>query len=261
MLISDCRLPIAPQLPRKSSIVNRKWPCFGFLRVLCDNSRFPRLIKFPCLGTLSHLLARWTGFLWALLKPLGAWGVFFIAAIDAALFGMPMDPVVAGYVYRHPPRFWLYALMASAGSALGSLLIYAVGYEMGDLVLEKRLGKAKFERIRQKFERHQFLALMLPAMMPPPFPFKAFALSAAVFEMHFSHFMLAIFAGRMVRFLMLSLLVLVFGPHAISLVGNLLHGHLTWLLVALGLAVIVGVTLWWLVRRNKLATDEGGSAD
>lgn len=208
------------------------------------------------MGTLSHLLARWTGFLWALLKPLGAWGVFFIAAIDAALFGMPMDPVVAGYVYRHPPRFWLYALLASAGSALGSLLIYAIGYEMGDLVLEKRLGKTKFERIRQKFEDHEFLALMLPAMMPPPFPFKAFALSAAVFEMHFSHFLLAIFAGRMVRFLLLSLLVMTFGPKAVTLAGEMLSQHATWPLLALGLAIIVGVIFWWMVKKRRgLAAD------
>jgi membrane protein YqaA with SNARE-associated domain len=218
--------------------------------------RFARLIEFPCLGTLSHLLARWSAFLWALLKPLGAWGVFFIAAIDAALFGMPMDPVVAGYVYLQPQRFWLYVVMASAGSALGSLIIYAVGYEMGELVLEKRIGKAKFDRIRRKFADHEFLALMLPALMPPPFPFKAFALSAAVFEMHFSHFLLAIFAGRMVRFLILSLLVIRFGPRAVGIAGDLIRTHFTWLMLALVLAVAVALGFWWLLKkRSGLAAD------
>ena len=200
---------------------------------------------------MSHLLARWSAFLWALLRPLGAWGVFFIAAIDAALFGMPMDPVVAGYVYLQPHRFWLYALMASAGSALGSLLIYAVGYEMGELVLEKRIGKARFDRIRRKFEEHEFLALMLPAMMPPPFPFKAFALSAAVFEMHFSHFLLAIFFGRMARFLILSLLVIKFGPRAVTLAADLVRAHLHWLLPALALVAIVILGFWWLFKKRR----------
>ena len=204
---------------------------------------------------MSDLLARWSAFLWALLKPLGAWGVFFIAAIDAALFGMPMDPVVASFVYVQPHRFLLYAFMASAGSALGSLLIYVVGYEMGELVLEKRIGKVRFDRIRKKFDDHEFLALMLPAMMPPPFPFKAFALSAAVFEMHFSHFVLAIFAGRMVRFLALSLLVIKLGPRAVTLASDLVRAHLHWLMLILALVAIVA-GLWWLrKKRRRLAAE------
>jgi len=186
-----------------------------------------------------------------LFKPLGAWGVFAIAGIDAALFGLPLDPLVGGYVYKHPERFWVYVLMAAAGSALGSLVIYAIGYEMGELVLEKRMGPLKFARMRDRFEQHKYLALILPAMMPPPFPFKLFALSAAVFEMHFSHFLLAIFAGRVARFLILSVLVIKFGPRAVTLAAALVRTHLTGLLVALLLAVIFAVAFWWRSRNNK----------
>ncbi|MBZ5569882.1 MAG: VTT domain-containing protein [Acidobacteriia bacterium] len=198
-------------------------------------------------------MGRWSVFLWTLLKPLGSWGVFAIAAIDAAAVGLPLDPVVGGYVYRHPNRLWLYVLMASAGSALGSLIIYAVGYEMGELVLEKRMGAAKFARMRERFERHEFLALMLPAMMPPPFPFKLFALSAAAFEMHFSHFLIAIFAGRVARFLILSVLVLKFGPRAVTLAADLLGTHLDRLLIGLALAAIIAAVFWW-VMTNRRAT-------
>jgi membrane protein YqaA with SNARE-associated domain len=201
------------------------------------------------LHTLGNLLARWSAFLWALLKPLGVWGVFAIAGIDAALFGLPLDPLVAGYVYKQPGLFWLYTLMAAAGSSLGSMVIYAVGYEMGDLVLEKRMGPLKFARMRERFEQHEFLALMLPAMMPPPFPFKLFALSAAVFEMHLSHFLAAIFAGRVARFLILSVLVIRFGPRAMTMASDLVRAHLAWLLVALLLAAIVAVYFWWRTRK------------
>ena len=201
--------------------------------------------------TLGNLLARWSALLGALFKPLGAWGVFAIAGIDAALFGLPLDPLVAGYVYMHPGQFWLYTLMAATGSALGSLIIYAIGYEAGELVLEKRMGPLKFARMRERFEQHEFLALMLPAMMPPPFPFKLFAFSAAVFEMHFSHFLLAIFAGRVARFLILSVLVIKFGPRAVTLAADLVRTHLTGLLVALLLAVIFALAFWWRSRNNK----------
>jgi membrane protein YqaA with SNARE-associated domain len=208
------------------------------------------------LHTLRNLFARWTAFLWALLKPLGAWGVFAIAGVDSAFIGMPLDPVVAGYVYLQPHRFWLYTLMAAAGSALGSLVVYGIGYGMGELVLEKRMGRAKFDRMRERFERHEFLTLMLPAIMPPPFPFKLFALSAAVFEMHFTHFMLAIFAGRVVRFLILSALVIKFGPGAVTLAGTLVRQHLVLVLAAVGLAVIIGVGFWLRAKQRKTAATD-----
>ena len=206
------------------------------------------------MGTIKHLLAKWTAYLWALLSPLGAWGVFAIAAIDSAAIGMPLDPVVALYVYREPHKFWLYAIMASAGSAIGSLVIYAIGYEMGEHVLEKRMGKAKFERIRAKFDKHEFLALAVPSLMPPPFPFKLFALSAAVFEMHFTRFMLAIFAGRIVRFLILSALVVFFGPQVVGMMGELFQKHAGW--VGAVLAVVAAGVLYFVLRSRRRAAEE-----
>jgi membrane protein YqaA with SNARE-associated domain len=209
------------------------------------------------LGTIKKLLAKWTLFLWTLLKPLGAWGVFAIAAIDSAALGMPLDPVVAGYVYLQPHRFWLYAIMASAGSAIGSLIIYAIGYEMGELVLEKRMGKTKFERVKARFEKHEFMALAVPSLMPPPFPFKLFALSAAVFEMHWTRFLLAIFTGRVVRFLILSALVVFFGPQVVGMIGTLFQRHAG--IVAAVLAVIAALVLFVVLhkkRRSKSATDK-----
>jgi membrane protein YqaA with SNARE-associated domain len=199
------------------------------------------------LNTLKHILSRYTAFLWALLKPLGAWGVFAIAALDAAALGLPMDLVVAGYVYKDPPRFLLYAVMASAGSALGSSVLYLIGYLGGEKVLRKRISPERFTRIHSSFERHQFWALMFPAMLPPPTPFKLFVLAAAVFEMKFWHFLLAIFAGRFVRFLALSLLTLKFGPDFVRISGTIFREHFHWVLVA----IAVGLAIWLVVRRSR----------
>ena len=194
---------------------------------------------------LKHILSRYTVFVWALLKPLGVWGAFGIAAMDAAFLGLPLDPVVAGYVYNDRSRFLLYAVMASAGSALGSLIIYGIGYEGGELLLRKRISHQRFEKIRQSFEKREFWALMVPSMLPPPAPFKLFVLSAGVFEMHFTHFLLAIFCGRMVRFLVLSVLTLFFGPHVISFAGVLLHKHPA---ITAGSAAIVIVLIYVIYR-------------
>jgi membrane protein YqaA with SNARE-associated domain len=199
------------------------------------------------LKTIKHILSRYTAFLWALLKPLGAWGVLVVAALDGAFIGLPVDAVVAGYVYQDPARFLLYALMASAGSTLGSIVIYVIGYKGGEELLRKRIPPERFERIHAAFDQHPFWSLMLPAMLPPPVPFKVFVLAAAVSEMGFVRFLVAIFSGRMVRFLSLGLLTIKFGPDVVHLFGSLFREHYYLILEA----ILVGLVVWLVMRRRK----------
>jgi membrane protein YqaA with SNARE-associated domain len=182
------------------------------------------------------------------MKVLGIWGPFVIAFADSALLGMPVDFIVATYVYQDRRRFLLYVAMASLGSALGSIPLYIIGYLGGEKVLRKRISEERFLKIHRSFEQHEFWALMFPGMLPPPMPFKIFVLGAAVFEMRFRDFLVAIVAGRFVRFLVLSGLVLWFGPQIVGLMGGMFKQH--WLLV-LGLLVAGGCVwwVWWLRGR------------
>jgi membrane protein YqaA with SNARE-associated domain len=207
------------------------------------------------LETIKHIVSRYTVFLWGLLKPLGSWGVFAISALDAAALGLPMDPIVATYVYQNRSRFLLYVLMASLGSALGSIVIYAVGYTGGEQLLRKRVSPERFEKFHRAFEEHPFWSLMFPAMLPPPTPFKLFVLAAAVSEMQLSHFLLAIFAGRFVRFLVLSILTLKFGLEFVHISGTLFREHLHWVLAALALGLAIWVVVWW-VKKNKRRAEQ-----
>jgi membrane protein YqaA with SNARE-associated domain len=197
------------------------------------------------LHALKHILTKYTAWIFHVLAPLGPWGVLAMAAVDGSLIGMPIDAVVAGYVYYHRSTFLFYVLMASAGSALGSLVVYGIGYFGGEAVLRKRIPEARFSQIHASFERHQFWALMFPAMLPPPTPFKLFVLAAAGFEMRLSHFLAAIFAGRFVRFFVLSVLTIKFGPQFVEFAGSMLHQHLRWVLGALGAAVVLALIVWW----------------
>lgn len=207
------------------------------------------------MDTIKRILSRYTKWLWALLAPLGPWGVFVIAAVDAAFFGLPMDAVVAGYVYKQPSKFFLYVILAAAGSAVGSIVLYLIGYTGGEVLLRKRLSAERFGRIHASFEKHEFWALMFPAMLPPPTPFKLFVLAAAAFEMRFSHFLAAIFAGRFVRFLILALLTLKFGPQFVEMTGSLFRHHLR--LVLLVVAAGLLVWLWWWRRTTKASAVPG----
>src|SRR5580698_7508860 len=195
-------------------------------------------------------MARYTAWILGLLKVLGIWGPFVIAFADSALLGMPVDFVVATYVVRDHKRLLFYVAMASLGSALGSIPLYVIGYLGGEAVLRKRISEERFQKIHQSFERHEFWALMFPGMLPPPMPFKIFVLGAAVFEMRFRDFLAAIFAGRFVRFLVLSLLTLWFGPQIVGFLGTLFRQHLYWVLAVVILGVLIWL-LWW--KRKSIA--------
>jgi len=165
--------------------------------------------------------------------------------------GMPLDAIFVGYVYNDRSRFLMYVLLAAAGSALGSIVLYIIGYTGGEVLLRKRLSPQRFEKIHASFERHEFWALMFPAMLPPPTPFKIVVLAAAAFEMNFGHFLLAIFAGRFVRFLIEALLTLYFGPGIVTITGGLFAHHFLWILTGAGVALL-GWLAWRRTRRQRI---------
>jgi membrane protein YqaA with SNARE-associated domain len=211
------------------------------------------------LKTIAHILTRYKLWIMGLLKVLGVWGVFVIAFADSALLGMPVDAIVATYVYQDHKRLLFYVIMASLGSALGSIPLYILGYLGGEKVLRKRISEERFLKIHRSFEEHEFWALMFPGMLPPPMPFKIFVLGAAVFEMRFRDFMAAIFAGRFVRFLVLSVLTIYFGQEILQLLGSLFQRHFYAVLITV---VVAGFVVWWLrkSRRNRSKKSDTASA-
>jgi membrane protein YqaA with SNARE-associated domain len=208
---------------------------------------------------IKTFLIKYSAWLKGALLPLGPWGVFIIGALDSAAVGLPLDPVVGYFVYLKPHLCWLYILMASAGSAAGSMILYGVGYKGGEVLLEKRMPKAKFEKIKKSFEDHEFMALMIPAMLPPPTPYKLIVLSAAAFEMDWHKFLLAIFLGRVTRFTILSILVMIFGERVIDVIANLVKMHLAATLAVIAGALVLGAIVWKVRQRRdsnvKAATE------
>jgi membrane protein YqaA with SNARE-associated domain len=198
-------------------------------------------------------MAKWKLVLLPFLAKFGIWGVGLVALLDSSTIPVPMDAILAVYVWNDKSHFWLYCLLASIGSAIGGLLPYGLGRAGGELFLLKRVNRERFEKMRARFERQEFLAMMIPSMLPPPTPWKAFVFAAGVFEMRVVPFVLAVFAGRMVRWLVLSLLVLKLGPGAVEVVAH----HSLPLVAVVGALAVIGFTWWWMRKRRagKLLED------
>ena len=180
----------------------------------------------------------------AILKPFGMWGLLGLSLVDSAAIPLPfLDPLVVSYGVGNHAKMVLYCLAAAVGSAIGSLLPYYLGRAGGELFLLKRINRERYERMRDRFEKQEFLAIMLPAMCPPPMPVKIFELGAGVFEMRVTRYFLAICTGKFVRFLIESILVIVYGPAILSSALHLMRRHSS-VLTGFAIAALLFLLVW-----------------
>jgi membrane protein YqaA with SNARE-associated domain len=175
----------------------------------------------------------------AAMKPLGVWGIGGLAIIDSAAIPVPIDALLIGYVASDHKRFLLYCFMAAVGSGIGSLLPYYLGRAGGELFLLKRINRQRYEQMRDKFEKQEFLAIMVPAMMPPPMPVKLFEFAAGVFEMKPLWFFSAICVGKFVRFLVWAIITITYGPAIGHTISRVFHEHLNYFLAGSGIVIVL----------------------
>jgi membrane protein YqaA with SNARE-associated domain len=196
------------------------------------------------------LVAKLNAFSNLALAKLGFWGIAVIALIDSSSLPVPMDLLIGGAVWKQPGRLLIFCVMGAVGSAIGGLVPYGLGRAGGELFLLKRVNRERFESMRHRFERQEFLAVLVPSMLPPPTPWKAFVFAAGVFEMRIVPFMVAVFFGRLIRWVALSLLVIKLGPSAVDLVGGMVKDHLG---VFLGVVVLIfaSIALWAVMKRRR----------
>ena len=184
----------------------------------------------------------------AFLKPLGVFGILLLAIVDSSSIPLPfLDPLIVTYGAADHRKVVLYCLMAAIGSAIGSMVPYYLGRAGGELFLLKRINRKRYERLRDRFEKQEFLAIMLPAMCPPPMPVKLFELAAGVFEMKPMQYFLAITAGKFVRFVIESILVILYGPAILQTSLRLVRQHQASVLTVVGILTLV--LLVWVLRR------------
>jgi len=183
-------------------------------------------------------LPGWMQKLVAALTPLGGWGLFLIAYLDSSFLTFPIlnDLLVVWLSIRRPERMLFYSTMTAAGSILGCLTLYYLAKKGSSAVLRHRVRPEQIERISRWYEKYEFLTVVLPAVLPPPTPFKVFIISAGLFQVRFRHFLAAIVLGRGVRYYLEGFLAVRYGEQAITFVRqNIWQVSLVAVLVVAGL--------------------------
>ncbi len=142
------------------------------------------------------------------------WGSFMIAALDATMlvflpFGV--DAVVIYLAARNEDLFWLYPLLATAGSLTGAATTYWIGKKIGDVGLERYVPERRLNRLKGRVRESGAIALAVPALMPPPFPLTPFILTCGALNVNPWRFFSIFAAMRLVRFGVEAGLAVVYG--------------------------------------------------
>jgi membrane protein DedA with SNARE-associated domain len=150
----------------------------------------------------------------------------------------------------HQKAWWpYYAATATAGATLGAYLAYALGKEGEHEALEKRLPRQKAEKIRRIFNRYGLWSIVVPALLPPPFPFSPFPLVAGMMEYSRKKFLIAIGVARGIRYFALAYLGSFYSRQIFGFFHEY-YKHVLWTLV--GAAVLGAViSLCWIWKRKR----------
>ena len=193
-------------------------------------------------------------FVWlqGLVVAFGGGGLFVVTFFDSSVLSFPFfpDALLIELCIANHARMPYYAAMAALGSLSGCLVLYFIAEKAGEAFFHKHAG-GKAEKIKQWVDKNGFLSAFIPAVLPPPFPFKPFVLAEGVFQVPVKTFVLAIFLGRSLRYGLEGVLAVRYGDAALGYLKS--HGG-TFVLGVLLLMLVLYLVSHFVFHRPAVKT-------
>ena len=152
---------------------------------------------------------------WAF-TPYGAPALFILAFAESSFFPIPPDVLLLALCLSVPARSFRFAGIAAAGSVLGGMAGYGIGFGFWELAAEffyryvPGFTEEIFHQVQRLFAAYDFWTVFTAGFTP--IPFKVFTIGAGVFRINFAIFVLASAIGRSLRFFLVAWLLFRFGP-------------------------------------------------
>jgi membrane protein YqaA with SNARE-associated domain len=182
-----------------------------------------------------------------------------IGALDSSLLSLPEinDYLVVARCYTHPRTAFFFPLFPAIGSVIGCGLLYTLFKRGGIAVLHRRFRADRVQKIEHAYARFGVLALAIPALLPPPLPFKIFIATAGALQFPRRRFLLTILIARSVRYYTEGILAVYYGERVLRFLKD--NGLLIVSIVAA--AVVIGLAIYLLSGRGRRATSAGEKID
>ena len=180
---------------------------------------------------------------------LAAPAMIIIGALDSSLLSLPEinDYLVVGRCFKDPTAAFYFPFFAATGSVLGCHLLYTIVRRGGQAVLRKRFPVASIKRVERAYERFGFLAIAIPAVLPPPLPFKIFVATAGALEYPRWKFLLTVMIARSIRYYVEGILAVFYGRRVLLFMKD--NGLV--IISIVGALVLIGVVVYIVVKRRR----------
>src|SRR3984893_12648703 len=214
---------------------------------------------FDWLTTFGRLLEQ---YVLSLPLYLAAPAMLIIGALDSSLLSLPEinDYLVVGRCFKHPSAAFYFPLFAAAGSVIGCAILYSIMRRGGQAVLRKRFSVESIKRVEKAYARFGFLAIAVPAILPPPLPFKVFVATAGTLEYPRWKYLLTVMVARSLRYYVEGILAVFYGRRVLLFFKD---NGLAVIIIA-GALIVVGIVVYLLInwRKNigQPAHSDGGEA-
>ena len=185
---------------------------------------------------------------------LAAPAMVIIGALDSSLLSLPEinDYLVVGRCYKDPTAAYYFPLFAAIGSVLGCNLLYTIVRRGGQAVLRKRFKLENIKKVERAYERFGFLAIGIPAILPPPLPFKIFVATAGALEYPRWKFLLTVMIARSFRYYVEGILAVFYGRRVLLFMKD--NGLV--IISIVGSLALIALIIYIVVKRRRGPTPE-----
>lgn len=198
---------------------------------------------------------------WKWVHRLGGPGLILLGIADNTPFvsapPRSVDILVILLSVHHYQWWAYYAFMATVGEVLGGYITYRLAHKGGQETLEKKIGKARVEKLYNVFGKYGMHTILWGALLPPPFPFTSVLMAAGVMQFPRKRFFSALLTGRAVRFFAIAFLSRTYGQQIIRFVSHYYY-PMTYVLIGLAVTASLGATIYFRSRGRKIQRDKAG---
>jgi membrane protein YqaA with SNARE-associated domain len=175
-----------------------------------------------------------------------------IGALDSSLLSLPEinDYLVVGRCYKDHTAAFYFPLFAAMGSVIGCNLLYTIIRRGGQAVLRKRFNLQSIKRVERAYERFGFLAIGIPAIMPPPLPFKIFVATAGALEYPRWKFLLTVMIARSLRYYVEGILAVYYGKRVLLFMKD--NGLV--IVSIVGTLILIILFIYFIIKRRSART-------
>lgn len=143
-------------------------------------------------------------------SPYAVPALFLLAFAESSFFPLPPDVLLMALTLGDPSLGMYYAAVSTAGSVLGGMFGYGIGWMGGRPILKRFVGEERIKFIHDKFEQYEGWAILVAGFTPVPY--KIFTIGAGTFFVNFRVFVLASLASRAGRFFLVAGTIQWLGP-------------------------------------------------